>query len=79
MLHAVDVMSRPVVSARSSTPLREAGTVLADYGYAGLPVVDESGCLLGIVTCGDVLRAGRRLTSLRQFTRLEEKRWPPTR
>lgn len=51
-------MSRPVVSVRCSTPLREAGTVLADYGYAGLPVVDESGRLLGIVTCGDVLRAG---------------------
>ena len=51
-------MIRPVVSARSSAPLREAGTVLADYGYAGLPVVDESGCLLVFLTAGDVLRAG---------------------
>ena len=46
-MRAGDVMIRPVVSVRSSAPLREAGTVLADYGYAGLPVVDESGCLLG--------------------------------
>lgn len=57
-MRAGDVMIRPVVSVRSSAPLREAGTVLADYGYAGLPVVDESGCLLGFLTAGDVLRAG---------------------
>lgn len=58
MLRAGDVMSRPVVSVQGSTPLREAGVVLADYGFAGLPVVDESGVLLGMLSGGDVLRAG---------------------
>ena len=58
MLLAGDVMSRPVVSVQYSAPLCEAGGLLADYGYAGLPVVDESGVLLGLLTCGDVLRAG---------------------
>lgn len=58
MLRAGDVMSRPVVSVQGSTPLREAGVVLAAYGFAGLPVVDESGVLLGMLSGGDVLRAG---------------------
>ncbi|MDA2890179.1 CBS domain-containing protein [Mycolicibacterium sp. BiH015] len=57
-VRAGDVMIHPVVSVRSPTPLREAGTVLADYGYAGLPVVNGSGCLLGSLTAGDVLRGG---------------------
>lgn len=58
MLRAGNVMSRPVVSVEHSTCLREAGALLADYGYAGLPVTDESGVLLGMLTGGDVLRAG---------------------
>ncbi|WP_137145468.1 HPP family protein [Mycolicibacterium sp. CR10] len=58
MLCVGDVMSRPVVSVLYSTSLREAGALLADHGYAGLPVVDESDVLLGMLTCGDVLRSG---------------------
>lgn len=57
MLTAADVMSRPVVSVQVSTPLQEAGALLADYGYAGLPVTDGNGVLLGVLTSGDVLRA----------------------
>lgn len=59
MLTAADVMSRPVVSVHASTPLQEAGSLLADYGYAALPVTDADGVLLGMVTSGDVLRADR--------------------
>ncbi|MCK0176175.1 HPP family protein [Mycolicibacterium sp. F2034L] len=59
MLTAADIMSRPVVSVHSTTPLEEAGALLADYGYAGLPVTDSDGVLLGMLTSGDVLRADR--------------------
>ncbi|TFV56310.1 CBS domain-containing protein [Mycobacterium sp. PS03-16] len=59
MLHAGDVMTRPVVTVRPSTPLHEVGALLADYGYAGLPVVDGEGVLVGFVTSGDILRADR--------------------
>ena len=57
MLHAADIMTRPVVSVQSATPLHVAGGLLADYGYAGLPVIDADGVLLGMLTSGDVLRA----------------------
>jgi CBS domain-containing protein len=59
VLHAADVMSRPVVTVRSTTPLQQSGMLLADYGFAGLPVVDADGVLLGMLTSGDVLRADR--------------------
>lgn len=59
MLHAADVMSRPVVTVRNATSLQEAGNLLADYGFAGIPVVDDDGVLLGMLTSGDVLRADR--------------------
>lgn len=59
MLHAADVMSRPVVTVQSDTAVQQAGALLADYGFAGLPVVDADGVLLGMVTSGDVLRADR--------------------
>ncbi|KUI32078.1 histidine kinase [Mycobacterium sp. IS-1496] len=57
MFRAHEVMTRPVVSVQDSTPLHEAGTLLAEYGYAGLPVTDHSGVLVGVLTSGDVLRA----------------------
>lgn len=57
MLRAQDVMTRPVVSVHRSTPLPEVGSLLADYGFAALPVTDDSGVLLGVLTSGDVLRA----------------------
>ncbi|WP_422743817.1 HPP family protein [Mycobacterium sp. WMMD1722] len=58
MLRAQDVMTRPVVSVQRSTSLPEAGSLLADYGFAALPVTDRSGVLVGVLTSGDVLRAG---------------------
>ena len=56
MIAAVKLMTRPIVTVRRDTPLHEAGSVLAEYGYAALPVVDGGGLLLGILTAGDVLR-----------------------
>lgn len=50
-------MTRPVVSVQRSTPLPEAGSLLADYGFAALPVTDGAGILMGVLTSGDVLRA----------------------
>ncbi|WP_283609485.1 CBS domain-containing protein, partial [Mycolicibacterium poriferae] len=53
-------MTRPVVTVRHGTPLSEAGAILANCGYAALPVDDDGGLLLGVITAGDVLRANHR-------------------
>ncbi len=51
-----DVMRREVVSVAPDTPVAEIVTLLLQKGYRSLPVLDENGRLLGIITDGDLLR-----------------------
>lgn len=50
-----DVMTRPVVSVRSDTPLKEVAQLLIDRRISGLPVVDDDGAVLGVVSEADFL------------------------
>jgi len=50
-----DVMSRDVVAVRPETPLKEAARLMSTYGISGLPVVDESGAVVGVVSEADFL------------------------
>ena len=52
-----EVMSTPVVCAEPVTDIRRIARVLIDTGLSALPVLSESGGLLGIVSRGDILRA----------------------
>jgi CBS-domain-containing membrane protein len=56
-----DVMSREVHTVRSDTPLAEAVELLLDKVYRTLPVVDEVGRVVGILTDGDLLRRAKLL------------------
>ena len=56
MLPVTDVMTRPVITVRCNEELRTAAVPLAEFGYAGVPVVDAEGRLAGMLTVGDVLR-----------------------
>jgi CBS domain-containing protein len=49
-------MTHPVVTVTTSTGLREAGELLCANGFTALPVVDEDGLLVGIVTEADLIR-----------------------
>jgi len=51
-----DVMRSEVASARPETPAAEVVTLLLQKGYRSMPVVDENGRPLGIITDGDLLR-----------------------
>ncbi len=55
-MQAKDVMTREVATVRPETPLVEAATILVARHISGLPVLDESGQLVGILTEGDLLR-----------------------
>jgi CBS domain-containing protein len=50
-----DVMTRPVRSVGVETPLKEVARLLVDTGISGVPVVDASGAVLGVVSEADFL------------------------
>ena len=51
------VMSHPVQSVHPQTPLSEAAHLMVSEQISGLPVVDDAGQLVGIITEADFLRA----------------------
>jgi CBS domain-containing protein len=53
---AGELMNAPAVTVLADTPLGEAARLLESEGIKRLPVTDELGRLVGIVTRGDVLR-----------------------
>jgi len=50
-----EVMTRDVVTVRPETSLRQVAAILAERRISGLPVVDEAGEILGVVSEGDIL------------------------
>jgi CBS domain-containing protein len=53
---AGDVMTRNVISVASDATAMQAAAVMLKHGISGVPIVDTSGILVGIVTEGDFLR-----------------------
>ena len=51
------IMTREVVTVRAATPVVDAAMVMTERKIGGLPVVDTSGKLLGIITETDLLHA----------------------
>jgi CBS domain-containing protein len=50
-----DVMTRDPICVRPETPLNEAIKILADQRISGLPVVDDFGKLIGILSETDLM------------------------
>ena len=67
-MKAFNVMTTNLVAAREGTTVREIGTELLIGNFNGLPVIDSSIKVIGIVTAVDILRAirqGKNLDSIR--------------
>ncbi|EHJ47130.1 protein of unknown function DUF190 [Solidesulfovibrio carbinoliphilus subsp. oakridgensis] len=60
-LTARDVMTSPAVTIGERAGLREAAQVMSRKGLKRLPVVDEAGELIGIVSRADILRSASDL------------------
>lgn len=54
-MKAQDIMEKEVVSVNQQATVREIAQVLLDHKISGVPVVDDAGNLVGIVTEGDLL------------------------
>jgi len=50
-----DVMSRDPISVRQETPLQEAIKIMAERRISGLPVVDQAGKLVGVLSETDLM------------------------
>jgi CBS domain-containing protein len=50
-----DVMTKDVVTVQPRTPLKDVAQVLVERRIAGVPVVDEDGTVVGVVSEGDIL------------------------
>ncbi|HVC60710.1 MAG TPA: CBS domain-containing protein [Acetobacteraceae bacterium] len=56
MLDAAGIMTRNVVTARPSDTVARVARLLTDNAISAVPVCDDSGALLGMVSEGDLMR-----------------------
>ena len=54
-MQARDVMTSAVVSVRPDVPIQQIARFLRDKGISAVPVVDESGAPIGMVSEGDLI------------------------
>ncbi len=54
-MQAREIMTRPVITFRARTPVREAAAVLTGKQITAAPVVDETDEIIGIVSEGDLI------------------------
>jgi CBS domain-containing protein len=67
-----DVMTTPVFSVTTSTPLKDVARLLVEHRISGLPVVDDTGAVVGVVSETDFLikAGGQEVARRRWFGRL---------
>lgn len=58
-MNARDIMSKTVVSVYPETSTREIARLLLDKGISAVPVVDNNGAAIGIVSESDLIRPDR--------------------
>jgi CBS domain-containing protein len=62
LMKVSDLMSVEVLTTTPETPLKEAAALLAKRGISGVPVVDENGAVVGVLSEADILvKAGGEL------------------
>jgi CBS domain-containing protein len=54
-MRVLDVMNTTVISVKPEMTVRDAAKVLVDHGISGAPVLDASGCLVGMLSEGDLI------------------------
>lgn len=51
-----DAMTKDVITVSEDTPVGEAACIMRERDVSALPVMDKEGCLIGIVSEGDLIR-----------------------
>lgn len=74
-----EIMTRPVITVRAMTPVREASALLAEHGITSMPVLDDDGDIVGIISELDVLRDRLPRDPRRHLARFGERHADPGR
>jgi len=61
MLKAKDIMTRAVITVNPSTTIEKLAHILIEHKISGVPVVNDEGALIGIVTENDLISKNKRL------------------
>lgn len=61
MLTAKDIMTKDVITVKPETSIEELAGILMKNEISGVPVLDDSGALYGIVTENDLISRNKRL------------------
>ena len=56
-----DIMTTDIVAVLPEDTVEKCASILMERNFSGLPVVDEEGYLLGIVTEGDLIRRASQI------------------
>ena len=70
MLNATDLMQKDIMTVSPETTVEELGRIFIEKNMSGLPVVDASGTLVGVVTENDLISRNKQIhipTLLRLF------------
>jgi CBS domain-containing protein len=57
---AADLMTTDLITVKPDVSLLDASRIMLDHSISSLPVVDDSGKLVGIITKSDLVRAVAR-------------------
>ena len=69
------IMTSPPITIRPEAQVADAGEMMDEYRIRRLPVVDEEGCLLGIITDSDVLEAETAGSVLNSYDPDADESW----
>ncbi len=61
MKTAVDIMTSNIITVTTETSVQELAKILSDNNISGVPVVDNAGNLLGVVTENDLIDQSKKL------------------
>jgi CBS domain-containing protein len=71
MLSVQDLMTRDVVTTSPTTPIKDVAMLLVEHRISGVPVVDEGGRVVGVVSEGDlVVKQGPDAVERRPLARI---------
>ena len=77
-MKATDVMSTPVIAAGPQITVQHVARMMINHRVSGIPIIEEDGRLIGIITEGDLLRRAETGTE-RQRSRWSERFLPNSR